>query len=161
MISDNIIVSAAEFTDQGKIADYLIKTFGDILEAEASRAKLNGMPELDIREELLAADDFYFSNVELMDCCLLAKDQEEIVGLCCVNPFTATLQYLAVNQSWRRQGIGSRLLSLGKKVISKRGGTHLKLELPSDLASAETLAFFEKNKLAEVKRSILLSGVVY
>ena len=161
MLPDNIIVSAAEFNDQGKIADYLIKTFGDLLTAENSRAARNGMPELDIREELLAADDFYFSSVELMDCCLLAKEQEKIIGICCVNPFTSTLQYLGVDSSRRRQGIGSRLLSLGKKILSKRGCSHLKLELPAELASTEALEFFAKNKLNEVKRSILLSGEIF
>ncbi len=161
MIPENIQISAAQFDDQGKLAEYLTASFSALLSSHARTAHENGMPELDVLDELRAADDFYFSNVELMNCCLIARDAEQIVGVCCVNPFTSTLQYLAVSEPYRRQGIGSRLLGLGKKILSQRGCSHIKLEFPQELATEATLAFFQKNKLQEISRSVLLSGGIY
>ena len=161
MIPDNIVISAAQFDDQGKVADFLISTFGELLEKINSKSKENGIPELNIKEELLAADDFYFSSVELMDCCLVAKNEDKIIGICCVNPYTSSLQYLSVDTNYQRQGIGSRLLSIGKKVLSQRGCSHIKTDMPAELATENTLKFYEKNKMCEVSRNILLSGKIF
>ena len=161
MIPDNILISAAQFNDQGKVADFLISTFMELLEKRNSKAKENGIPELNIKDELLAADDFYFSSIELMDCCLLAKDEDKIIGLCCVNPYTSSLQYLSVNTDYQRQGIGSKLLSIGKKVLSKRGCSHIKTDIPAELATESSLKFYEKNKMREVSRNVLISGKIF
>ncbi len=161
MIPENISISASQFDDQGKIADYLIKTFSSSMHKTNERAIENGMPALDVEDELRAADDFYFSSVELMDCCILAKNGESIVGLACVNPYTSSLQYISVDQEYQRSGIGSRLLSLGKKVLSNRGCTHIKLDIPSEYATEGTISFFEKNKVREVSSSIRLSGGIF
>ncbi len=161
MLPEEITISAANFEDQGKLAEYLIEVFYEELQSINDIAAGNGMPKLDIKEELLAADDFYFSTVELMDCCILAKDREKIIGVCCVNPYTSTLQYLSIKNDYRRKGIGSRILSLGKKVLSGRSCSHIKLDIPESLSNEATLAFFEKNKVFLVARNILLSGKIF
>lgn len=161
MIPDNITTHAAQFDDQEKLGEFLIEMFAEEMEKNNKTAADNGIPELNIEDELFAADDFYFSSVELMDCCLLAKDQQEIVGACCVNPFTSSLQFIGVKPGYQRLGIGSRLLALGKKVLSKRGCTHLKIELPDNYKDEKTLSFFVKNKINVVSSSTLLAGKIF
>ena len=161
MIPDNISIQAAQFDDQGKVGKFLCEIFEEELNKNNLKAAENGIPKLNIQDELFAADDFYFSSVELMDCCITAKDQEQIIALCCVNPYVSTLQFIAVETEYRQQGIGSRLLSLGKKVLSKHGCTHLKIELLDNFKNNETIAFFTKNKLNVITSSTLLAGKIF
>lgn len=129
-MSEEIKVTPSQFADQGKVGEFLIEVFGLPLREENERAAAAGLPKVEVNDELMAADDFYFSTVELMDCCIVARCGERLIGTACVNPFTSTLHFIAVAPEFRRQGIGRRLLAGGAAILKKRGCDHVKIEYP-------------------------------
>lgn len=137
-MAEDVTIQQAQFDDQGKVGEFLFSCLGAAMQAENDMAVAAGMPPVDVADELMAADDFYFSSVELMDCCIIARTSGKIVGAACVNPFTSTLHFITVAPDWRRQGIGRKMLAGAKLILKKRGCDHIKIEYPqhSDFAGA-------------------------
>jgi GNAT superfamily N-acetyltransferase len=102
----------AELADQGRLGPLLLEVYGPVLGPENRAAALASLPVSSLEDELMAADDFYFSTIELMDCCWLARDGDRLVGAACVNPYVSELHYVAVLPSWRRRGVGGKLARL-------------------------------------------------
>ncbi len=147
-MADDVIVEVAQFDDQGKVGEFLKSVFAPEMTAENERAKAAGLPDVSTEDELMAADDFYFSSAEIMDYCIIARLDNKIIGVCCVNPFTSTLHFIAVTESERRKGIGRRLLEAGKTMLRKRGCDHLKIEYPINATSSMAADFFSATGLA-------------
>lgn len=138
-MGDEILIQPAQFEDQGKVGAFLLSALGGALTQENAKAVAAGLPGVNIEDELMAADDFYFSSVELMDCCIVARAGGRLAGVACVNPFTSTLHFIAVAADCRRKGIGQKLLEAAKAVLKKRGCDHVKIEYPAhaDFAGAD------------------------
>ncbi len=161
---DRITIERAGLSDQGRLGPLLLAVYGPALEPE-NRAKLEaGLPASSLEDELMAADDFYFSTIELMDCCYLAKAGDEVVGAACVNPYVNELHYVAVRPEWRRKGIGKKLAELCLAELERRGGDHIRLDASLALmdaggrAFAESLGFFSIRKAQVMGRRLAGSG---
>lgn len=127
-----ISIRAARLEDQGHLGPLLLQVYGPILEREAAISRAAGLPVPSVEDELMAADDFYFSSIELMDFCFFALAEEKRIGVAAVNPYVNELQYLLVLPEWRRRGIGRRLFEHAREAVAKRGGEILKVEIPLD-----------------------------
>lgn len=79
--SSVVEIGRAELADQGGLGPLLLAVYGPTLEPENQAAESAGLPVSSLEDELMTADDFYFSTIELMDCCYLARAEGRIVGL--------------------------------------------------------------------------------
>jgi GNAT superfamily N-acetyltransferase len=138
MDNSGIIIGRAELADQGRLGEFLLAVLGSVLAPENAAAAAAGLPASSLEDELMAADDFYFSTIELMDCCRIARDGEDgpIVGAACVNPYTNELHYAAVAPNYRRRGIGRKLVELCLEELERRGADHVRVEASLRFADA-------------------------
>ncbi|MCC8166850.1 MAG: GNAT family N-acetyltransferase [Planctomycetes bacterium] len=132
----DIAIDRAQLADQGRLGPLPLAVHRPTLEPENHAAAEAGLPASSLADELMAADDFYFSTIELMDCCYLAKAGEEVVGAACVNPYVNELHYVAVRPEWRRRGIGKQLATLALAELERRGSDHVRVEASLSLAGA-------------------------
>ncbi len=155
-MAEDIKIREAGLEDQGELGELLIECVAPLLQAEYAAAAAAGAGEVDLEDELLAADDFYFSSVDLMNCCYFARVGDQIAGAAAVNPYTAELQYLVVRPEYRRRGLGRKLLKAALGELRRRGGEHVKIDLPGPAATPETCAFFAAMGFAEIRRQVRL-----
>ena len=156
-MADAILFGAARLEDQGKLAPFLESVLGPTLKAETDAARKAGFPVSTVKEELLSADDFYFSAVDLMDCCLLAKTEGgALVGAVCMNPYVAELQYVAVAEAWRRKGVARRLVEMALGELRRRGVKHARADMALRLADGGGRAFGVKMGFHEVRSSLVM-----
>lgn len=156
MNSGEVEIGHAELSDQGGLGPLLLDVLGPVLEPENRAADEAGLPVSSLEDELMAADDFYFSTIELMDCCYLARVGERLVGAACVNPFVNELHYVAVRPEWRRRGIGTKLAEMALAELLRRGSDHVRVDIPLGHADAGGRAFAEKLGFREVRTSVVM-----
>lgn len=149
-------IGRAELSDQGGLGPLLLAVYGPALQPENAAADAAGLPVSSLEDELMAADDFYFSTIELMDCCYLARTGGTIVGAACVNPYINELHYVAVLPEWRRKGIGSKLAELALAELTRRGSDHVRVEAALTLADAGGMAFAERLGFHLVRTSMMM-----
>ena len=152
-----VTIQEAQHADQGKLGPLLIDILGPALAEETQAARQAGFEVAAVEDELMAADDFYFSSLELMDCCHFAWRGGVIVGAAAVNPYVAELQYVVVKPAHRRQGIGARLVKTALAALAARGVSHVKVDLSrggSDFAGAR--AFLASLGFLPVKETVRL-----
>ncbi len=149
---DTITIDRAGLADQGRLGPLLYRVYGPAREPENRAALASGLPASSLEEELMAADDFYFSTIELMDCCYLAKSGENLVGAACVNPYVNELHYVAVLPDWRRKGIGKKLAELCLAELERRGGDHIRLEQSLELMDAGGRSFAEAMGFTHIRK---------
>lgn len=152
----SVEIGRAELADQGGLGPLLLAVYGSTLEPENRAADAAGLPVSSLEDELMAADDFYFSTIELMDCCYLARVGGRIVGAACVNPYVNELHYVAVLPEWRRRGIGMKLAELVLGELARRGSDHVRVEASLGLADAGGRAFAAKLGFHEVRTSAMM-----
>lgn len=153
MAQDNgVTINRAGLADQGKLGQLLLAVYGPVLSGEIAAADAAAFPGSSLEDELMAADDFYFSTIDLMDCCFLARSGDAVVGAACVNPYVSELQYVAVLPDWRRRGIGRALVGQAMAEVRKRGLDHLRADASLALADAGGLAFLASLGFHEVRR---------
>lgn len=152
----SIEIGRAELADQGGLGPLLLAVYGPTLEPENQAAEAAGLPVSSLEDELMAADDFYFSTIELMDCCYLARAEGRIVGAACVNPYVNELHYVVVLPEWRRRGIGSKLAGLVLEELTRRGSDHVRVEASLALADAGGREFAAKLGFHEVRKSAMM-----
>ncbi len=159
MDTGGISIGRAELSDQGKLGVFLLAVCGSVLRPENEAAGEAGLPVSGLEDELMAADDFYFSTIELMDCVRIARDAATggIVGAACVNPYTNELHYVAVAESCRRRGIGKRLVEFCLEELERRGSDHVRVEASLRFADAGGRAFAESCGFVPV-RSVCVMG---
>ena len=157
---DGVSIGAADFSEQGKLGELLLEVCGSVWQRECAAAKNAGQDAPMYTDELMAADDFYFSNAELMNCCVFARYEDAIIGAVCVNPYTYALHFLVVRAEWRHKGIGRKLLKIAEKIIKKYGGKSLNIQFSQaeEFAGADT--FFQKCGYVEVKRQCFYAGKI-
>ena len=151
-----IALGRAELSDQGKLGPLLLAVYGPSLRPENEAAILALLPVSNLEDELMAADDFYFSNIDLMDCCYLARTGGQVIGAACVNPYVNELHYVAVLPEWRRRGIGRRLAELALAELVRRGSDHVRIETSLVLSEAGGKAFAEKLGFHEIRRTMTM-----
>ncbi|MDR3211203.1 MAG: GNAT family N-acetyltransferase [Planctomycetota bacterium] len=156
----NFTLATAGLSDQGSLGPFLLAVCGPVRGQEIALAGAAHFPTSSLEDELMAADDFYFSQIDLMDCCFLAKVGTELVGAACLNPYVAELEYLAVNPAWRRRGIGKALFQMVRKEASRRRLDHLRVEASLALADPDGLAFLETLGFGEIRRTALLGMAI-
>lgn len=150
-MNKNIRIHVAQFDDQGHLGPMLKSCLGTTWDAIAERAKAAAVPASSAEDEFMAADDWYFQNVDLMNCVYFAWDGKERVGAVVINVFTAELMYIVVLPSHRRQGIGRELLKEAMEELKERGVKHLTVRIPQPSELAEALPFFEACGLQTVR----------
>lgn len=153
--SGGIEIGRAELADQGKLGPLLMAVYGGVLGPENEAAAGAALPASSLEDELMAADDFYFSTIELMDCCYLARAGDRLVGAACANPYVNELQYVAVLPAWRRRGLGARLAGLALAELARRGSDHVRIDVSQMLADDGGKTFAEKLGFREIRRSAL------
>lgn len=145
-------IRAARHEDQGQLGTLLLASYGTAWEEEHQAASTAGCPTAPAGDELMAADDFFFSTLDLMNCCLFAVRDGEICGAACVNPYTAELPFLTVREAYRRQGIGRALLEAALGELRRRGVDHVKVDVPRHESLAGGEAFLEACGFTPVRR---------
>ncbi|MDR2392007.1 MAG: GNAT family N-acetyltransferase [Planctomycetota bacterium] len=150
--AERIIFGRAELSDQGRLGPLLLEVYGPALAPENLAAGLARLSVSSLEDEFMAADDFYFSSIGLMDCCWLARDGEELAGAACVNPFVGELHYIAVRPAWRRLGIGRKLAELALGELVRRNCDHVRIEASLSLADAGGRAFAERLGFRPIRR---------
>ncbi len=153
----DIDINRAQLADQGGLGALLLAVYGPVLRPENERALAAGLPASGLEDELMAADDFYFSTIELMDCCYLAHADGRIVGAACANPYVNELHYVAVLPEWRRKGIGRKLAELCLAELERRGSDHVRVEAALALADAGGAAFAAVLGFTEVRRTAMMA----
>lgn len=128
-MSGAIEIGRAELSDQGKLGPLLLSVYGPAQAGENAAAEACSLPVSSLEDEFMAADDFYFSVIDLMDCCYLARSEGKPVGAACVNPYVSELQYVAVAPEWRRRGIGRKLAELALAELARRGCDHVRIDV--------------------------------
>ena len=154
-----IIINAAQLNDQGKLGEMLLEAFGEKLRAQEEREREVGIDTAPAEDTLMAADDFYFSQIDLMNCCFFARDGDVIVGAAAINPYVSELQYLLVLPEYRRKGIGTKLIESAFGEADKRGLSHLKINIALDCESGAE-KFFVALGFVNVCQSALLGKKV-
>ncbi len=152
----SIEIGRAELAEQGRLGPLLLEVYGPALRPENEAAALALLPVSSLEDELMAADDFYFSTIELMDCCYLARAGDRVIGAACVNPYVNELHYVAVLPEWRRRGVGRKLAGLALAELARRGSDHARVEASLALADAGGRAFAEKLGFHEVRRVVTM-----
>ncbi len=152
-----IFLGHAELADQGFLGSLLLEVYGPPLESERAAAVTAGLSTSSSEDEFMAADDFYFSTIDLMDCCFLAKAENKVIGAACINPYIAQLQYVAVSAKWRRKGIGRKLVELALMEMRKRGLDHVRADASLALADTGGKAFLETLGFQEIRRETVLA----
>ena len=155
--NDAIEIARAGLDDQGGLGRLLLDVYGPTLRPENDAAAEAGLPVSTLEDELMAADDFYFSTIELMDCCYLAKAGGQIVGAACVNPYVNELHYVAVRAEWRRKGIGGRLARLALDELERRGSDHVRIEAALSLADAGGREFAQSLGFGEIRTTVMMA----
>ena len=150
--AERIVIGRAGLADQGRLGPLLLEVYGSALEPENRAAAAAQFPVSSLMDEFMAADDFYFSAIELMDCCWLARTDDRLVGAACVNPFVNELHYVAVLPDWRRRGIGGGLARLALEELIRRGSDHVRVEASLTLADSGGRRFAESLGFAVVRR---------
>lgn len=145
-------IRVARHEDQGALAPLLQEGYGAALQAVHEAASAAGLPGASVEDELMAADDFYFSTLDLMNCCLFAEVDGVVVGAACVNPYTAELPFLTVQPAHRRKGIGRALLETALGELRHRGVGHVRIDLPEHESLAGGVAFLAACGLKPVQR---------
>lgn len=155
---DGFTIGVADFSDQGRLGKLLCDLCGPVWQREEEIAKAAGQNAPAYTDELMAADDFFFSNAELMNCCWFAKSNQEIIGAACVNPFTYTLHFLVVRPEWRKRGVGRKLLKAAESTARRYGAKSLKVDfsIADEFAGADV--FFQKCGYVEVRRQCTYAG---
>ncbi|MDR0361803.1 MAG: GNAT family N-acetyltransferase [Planctomycetota bacterium] len=151
-----VFFNRAELSDQGRLCPLLMQTYGQVLENVLERSRSAAFPSSSVEDELMAADDFYFSAIDLMDCCWLAKAGNDIIGAACVNPYVSELQYVAVLPEWRRKGIGGKLVELALAELVKRGVDHVRCELALALADDGGRMFLANAGMHEIASNMIM-----
>ncbi len=155
--NQEIELGRADLADQGSLGPLLLAVYGPTLEPENRAAADAMLPVSSLEDELMAADDFYFSTIELMDCCYLARAGGKVIGAACVNPYVNELHYVAVLPEWRRRGIGKKLAELALAELSRRGSDHVRAEASLALADAGGQAFAASLGFGEVRRALTMA----
>lgn len=149
-------IGRAELSDQGELGKLLLSVYGPVLEPVNQAAAAARMPVSSVADELMAADDFYFSTIDLMDCCYFAKADGAIVGSACVNPYVSELHYVAVLPQWRRRGLGRALVKAAMAELAKRGCGHVRATMPLAFADDGGRAFLAGLGFGEVARDAVM-----
>lgn len=150
----DIRIDLAQLEDQGRLGPLLKAVLGSVQDEESTAAAVAKIPSASSDDEFMAADDWYFANVDLMNCVWFAWDGETPVGAAVVNPFTTELQYLVVLPAYRRRGIGTRLLQQAVFELRKRGASHIKTDLPVHATTEGAEAFFAAQGFAPIQRRV-------
>lgn len=156
-MENNVEIARAGLADQGSLGPFLLEVYGPTSEPENRAALESGLPASSLEDELMAADDFYFSTIELMDCCYLAKAGGRVIGAACVNPYVNELHYAAVLPAWRRRGIGKKLAALALEELERRGSDHVRVEAALALADAGGRAFAESLGFRPVRTAVTMA----
>ncbi len=157
MPEPTIEISRAELADQGNLGPLLLTVYGPALRPENQAATRTGLPTSSLEDELMAADDFYFSTIELMDCCYVARIQDKLIGAACANPYINELHFVAVLPEWRRRGIGRKLAELTLQELERRGADHVRVEASLMLADNGGAAFAHALGFENVKTTVTLA----
>lgn len=152
MDGERIEIGRAELSEQGQLGPFLLEIYGDTLRPENAAAETVGFPVSSLEDELMAADDFYFSTIELMDCCYFARAGGRIVGAACVNPYVNELHYVGVLANHRRRGIARKLAELCIAELERRGSDHIRVEASLGLADAGGRAFAAACGFSPIRR---------
>lgn len=150
--TDEVEVHAADFKDEGQVGPFLLRVVGPTMAATFQAEAEAGQPTALVEDEVMAADDFYFASIEMMDCCVVAKAGEALVGVALVNPFTHSLQHLAVDPAYRRRGVGRRLLETALAILKRKGADHVKIDL--DTRQTEGAAFLSALGFREARGTL-------
>ena len=153
---EQIVISRAELSDQGRLGPLLLEVYGPVLSREFAAAAAAGIPGSTVEDELMAADDFYFSTIDLMDCCFLARSGDVVIGAACINPYVGELHYVAVLPAWRRRGIAKTLVDLAVKEMYKRGLDHLRVDVSLALVDSGGLHFLSSLGFHEIRKSLVM-----
>lgn len=151
-----IEIRRADLADQGTLGPLLLAVYGPALEPGNTAAMAAGLPASSLEDELMAADDFYFSTIELMDCCWFALDGGTVVGAACVNPYVNELHYVAVLPQYRRRGIGRQLVQAVLAELARRGSDHARLDAPAALAEAGGRAFAAAMGFGDIRTTVTM-----
>ena len=154
--NQKIEIGRAQLSDQGMLGPLLLRVYGPVLGPENQAAFEAGLPVSSLEDELMAADDFYFSTIELMDCCYLARVGDELVGAACANPYVNELHYVAVLPEWRRKGIGKKLAGMALDELERRGSDHVRVEASLALAEDGGKAFAASLGFAEIRTTAMM-----
>ncbi len=157
MVEPVIEIGRAELADQGNLGPLLMAVYGPTLRPENMAAARAGLPVSSLEDELMAADDFYFSTIELMDCCYVARVDGELIGAACVNPYVYELHYVAVRPEWRRRGVGRKLAELALAELERRGSDHVRVEASIGLAGDGGVEFAKALGFGEVRTSVMMA----
>lgn len=155
--NQEIELGRADLADQGSLGSLLLAVYGPTLEPENRAAAAAMLPVSSLEDELMAADDFYFSTIELMDCCYLARSGGKVIGAACVNPYVNELHYVAVLPEWRRRGIGKKLAELALAELVRRGSDHVRVETSLALVDTGGQAFAASLGFGEVRRTLTMA----
>lgn len=148
-----IQIEVAQFDDQGKIGPLIQSIYGLAMQDEYDAAQVVRVVVGTVEDEVMAADDFYFSTADLMNCCIVARDDDELVGVACVNPYTCELHFLGVRESHRRQGIGRQLFEAVQYELRRRGMDHVQMDVKHHATLAGSDAFMKALGWKEVSTS--------
>lgn len=149
-------IDIAQLDDEGKLGPLLLDVYGPDLENETERARRARFPVATVQDEMMAADDFYFRVVDLMDCCIVARVGRELVGAACVNPYVGELQFVAVRPPWRRRGLGRRMVEKALAELRRRGVDHVRAEAAFALADDGGQAFLTALGFHEIRRAVTM-----
>ncbi len=150
-MTERIRYGTAGLEHQGALGAFLLETLGPQLQAAHDNSVAADVPAVPVDEELMAADDFFFSSVDLMNCCILAHAGEILVGAACVNPYVGALMYVAVHAEWRRRGIGRELVARALAELERRGLDRVRAEIPLSVSTHDAQAFFDAVGFATIR----------
>jgi len=89
---------------------------------------------------------------------IMACDGNKIVGVARLHfnsKEEAQIRYMAVDESYRRRGIGSMMLRRLEEIAREKGASHIVLN-----ARENAVGFYEKNGYKIVKKSYVLFGEI-
>ncbi|MBN2711763.1 MAG: GNAT family N-acetyltransferase [Planctomycetes bacterium] len=149
-----IKIRVAQLDDQGLLGELLKACLLKPFEDEAARAKEAGIPGATAEDELMAADDWYFANMDMMNCLYFAWDGKKAVGAIAVNTFASEIQHVVVLPEYRRRGIGRMLVEEGVAELKDRGAGHVKIDFPADENLAGAEEFFAALGFGKVRATV-------
>ena len=89
---------------------------------------------------------------------IMACDGDKIVGVARLHfnsKEEAQIRYMAVDENYRRRGIGSMMLQRSEEIAKERGASHIVLN-----ARENAVGFYEKNGYKIVEKSYVLFGEI-